>query len=121
MTDITSSVLENGLALTMAITLLVYLGADKIETSKRLKEADAKREADREDQETRYQDLLEKQTATMTMMAESNRNVAEALMCVKLTLENTNNTLIKHDERSIGIDKNVNELCIKLDSKPRKK
>ena len=85
------------------------------DTADSLKLKDEERQVERKQYEEDLKDLTAKSNEVYLQVAKSNQNVADALMCLKLSLETMVQKFNAHDDRAIGIDKNVNEVKLRVE------
>lgn len=102
------------------IGIISYLVAINIkiakETAETLKLKDAERLEERKQFEEELKALNSKSNEVYQQLAKSNQNIADALTCLKLSLETMIQKFNIHDERAININDGIKEIRLRVEN-----
>lgn len=91
--------------LSFNVTIIAYListsKAIAKKTAEELKIKDIERMEERRQYELRLEEILKRQADSNLQVAKSNQNVADALILIKIVVENVTKKVDLHDERAI--------------------
>lgn len=93
-----------------------YLIKINRDTAINLCKKDEERSIEREKYENNLTGLMTKSNDVYLQVAKSNQNIADALGCIKILVDNIDKKFETHDERAISINDGVKEIKLRVEN-----
>lgn len=98
------------------LLVISYLAKLNKETASVLSKKDEERRIEREKNDNDLKLLINNSNDVYLQVAKSNQNIADALTCIKLLVDNIDKKFAIHDSRAIDINDGIKEIKLRVEN-----